>query len=106
MKLNRSIGIQAAIICACVASVLGYVIWNQQHQQDEEWQAKMRIMNKNAHDMAMEKIEQDDPALARKIRQQDKNAADLKQAQEDYDAGHIVLGELHRIQREVRDREP
>jgi hypothetical protein len=55
--------------------------------------------------MTLEKVKEEDPAFARKLRQQDKNGADLKQAQEDYDAGHIGLGELHRIQREVRDRE-
>jgi hypothetical protein len=106
MKLKRSIVIKAAIICVCVASVLGYVSWSQHHQQDEEWRAKMRMMDKNAREMTLEKITKDDPALARKLRQQDKNAADLKQAQDDYDAGHIGIGELHRIQREVRDREP
>lgn len=42
--------------------------------------------------------------IERKVEARAAARHDLKQAQDDFDAGHISIGELHRIQREVRDR--
>ena len=113
------------LIILCVAAGVGLLIavpvigyLNEQHERTEQFKTSMRMIE-DADEIFHENQDRKEIAdasadsnisyaqfmvIKRKVEARATARHDLKQAQDDFNAGHIGVGELHRIQREVRDR--